>query len=98
MKLIGEYQIEVTQIVIRNNSLMNKRVIDFFARTIFFAEIKSVGQYSYRVNNNYAECSVVILDSGEWVKIKEDYNEVNNSVTNWYKDNTVDKNDGISAN
>lgn len=96
MKLIGEYQIEVNTISIRNNSLLNKRIIDFFARTIFFAEIKSVTEYSYLVENNYVKCAVIILDTGEWVKIKEDYNEVNNAVTNWYKIN--EKSEGISSN
>ena len=96
MRIIGEYQLEVSQIVIRVNSLLNKRIIDFFARAVFFAEIKSVGEYSYLVENNYVKCAILILDSGEWVKIKEDYNEVNNAVSNWYKQH--EKPESISNN
>lgn len=87
MKLIGDYQIEVNQIVIRNNSLLNKRVIDFFNRTIFFVDIEDVGEYSYLVENNYVKCAVVIKKSGEWIKVKEDYSELKSVLINWYHTN-----------
>jgi len=96
MKLIGEYQIEVNQIVIRNNSLLNKRVIDTFERLMFFVDIEDVGSYSYLVENNYVKCAVIIKKSGEWVKVKEDYNELKEVLKNWYKTN--EKSETISAN
>jgi len=96
MKVISEYQIEVNQIVIRNNSLLNKRIIDSFARAMFLVDIEDVGEYSYLVENNYVKCAVVIKKSGEWVKVKEDYTELRDALINWYKTN--EKPENISSN
>lgn len=84
MKLVGEYQLEVTQIVIRKNALLNKRIIDTFARTIFFADIEDTGEYSYRVENNYVKCGLIIKKNGEWINVKETKEELQEAVKNWY--------------
>ena len=96
MKVISEYQIEVNQIVIRTHSLLNKRIVDSFARAMFLVDIEDVGEYSYLVENNYVKCAVVIKKSGEWVKVKEDYNELKEVLKNWYKTN--EKTETVSAN
>jgi hypothetical protein len=63
---------------------------------MFFVDIEDVGEYSYLVENNYVKCAVIIKKSGEWVKVKEDYNEIKEALINWYKTN--EKPEAISAN
>lgn len=96
MRVVDDYRIEVTAIVIRTNSLLNKRIIDNFKRTIFVAHIKDVCEYSYLVENNYVKCSAIVMENGEWIKVKDDYNELNSSISEWYKNN--DKAKDISVN
>ncbi len=88
MLAVGKYQLEVTQIVIRKNELMNKRFIDTFKRTVFINEIESVSEYTYRVEQNYNQCSVLIMRSGEWIKVKDDYLELRNFINEWNETNT----------
>ncbi len=96
MELIGKYQIEVTTIVIRKNDLMNKRRIDFFKRLIFFSQITDVIEYSYLCENYYTSCSVLVLQSGEWLKVKDDYNDLKKAHSNWYEHNTQSNDSSIN--
>lgn len=91
MRVVDDYRIEVTAIVIRTNSLLNKRIIDNFKRTIFIAHIKDVCEYSYLVENNYVKCSALVMENEEWIKVKDDYNELNTAITEWYKHNEKTK-------
>lgn len=87
MRLINDIQIEVTQIVILKNELLNKRYINTFNRTIFIAEIKSIMEHKYLVENNYSTCSMIILDD-EFFKVKDDYKELFDAWTNWWATRT----------
>lgn len=88
MELINGIQIEVTQIQIKKNQLLNDRNVFPFKRVIFMSQIVSVKEDNYLVNNNYAKCSTLILDTNEWVKVKEPYNELNALYIQWWKDAT----------
>ena len=85
MELINDIQIEVTQMVIRTNSLLGKRRIFEFKRLIFMANIDEVGEEAYLVENNYNTCGVLMLKSGEWIKVKESYEELKSIHTAWWK-------------
>ena len=52
METINDLQIEVTQIVIKRNSLLNRRDIFEFKRRLFVSHIVSVTEENYLVNNN----------------------------------------------
>lgn len=85
MELINGIQTEVTQIVIRKNSLTGKRYVFYFKRLVFMANIEDVGEEKYLVENNYCNCGVLIMKSGEWIKVKEQYLDLREIHSNWWK-------------
>jgi hypothetical protein len=88
MELINGIQIEVTQIQIKKNQLLNKRSIFKFKRLIFVSSILSIKQDNYMVNQNYADCTTLVLDTNEWVKVSESYEDINPIFIQWWKDAT----------
>lgn len=90
MEIINDLQIELTQITIRTNTLLNKRRIFFHKRLVFIANIEDVGEESYLHENNYVSCGVVIMKSGEWIKVKESYEDLKKIHSDWFKE-AVDK-------
>jgi len=88
MELINGIQIEVTQIQIKKNQLLNKRSIFKFKRLIFVSSILSIKQDNYMVNQNYADCTTLVLDTNEWVKVVESYEDINPIFIQWWKDAT----------
>ena len=84
MELINDIQIEVTQIIIRNNTLLNKRRIFEFKRLVFISHIDEVGEEAYLVENNYTSCGVIMMKSAEWIKTKESYSELKKLHTDWW--------------
>ena len=84
MNVIGNIQVEVTQIVVRTNNLLNKRKIDNFRRRVWIENILDTSEYSYRVEANYLECGCLIMDSGERILTKESYEELSECLTNIY--------------
>jgi hypothetical protein len=86
MELINGIQIEVTQIQIKKNQLLGKRSIFKFKRLIFVSSILSIKQDNYMVNQNYADCTTLILNTNEWVKVIEPYEDINPIYVKWWKE------------
>jgi hypothetical protein len=40
------------------------------------------------VNQNYADCTTLVLDTNEWVKVSESYDDINPIFIQWWKDAT----------
>ena len=97
MRLINNLQLEFTQIIIRTNSLLNKRQIEELRRRVWIEEIKDTCEYSYRVEVNYVKCGCLIMESGEWIKTKESYDELNEVLEKYYKAN-IERNDKTNNN
>lgn len=91
MEVLNEIQIEVTSITIRTNNLLNKRKIFFHKRLIFLANIDEVGEESYLHENNYLSCGVLMMKSGEWIKVKESYEELKKIHSEWFKEAISEK-------
>jgi hypothetical protein len=85
MELINDIQLEVTTITIRKNALLNKRRIFFHNRMVFMANIEDIGEESYLHENNYISCGVLMMKSGEWIKVKETYEDLKKIHSEWYK-------------
>jgi len=85
METINDLQIEVTQIVIKRNSLLNRRDIFEFKRRLFVSHIVSVTEENYLVNNNYSKCTGILL-SDEILKVKEPYSEIAELHSQWFKE------------
>lgn len=88
MELINGIQLPVTQIRIKKNQLLGKRTAFDFKRTLFMSQIVSVTEDNYLVNSNYTACTALILDTNEWVKIKEPFEIVNKLHIDWWKNAT----------
>lgn len=93
MELINDIQLEVTQVTIRKNNLLNQRRIFFHKRLVFMGNVDSVGEDSYLIENNYVKCGVLMMASGEWIKVKESYDELKNVHSTWWSTKTIDKED-----
>lgn len=96
MDLINDIQIEVTQVTIRKNNLLNQRRIFFHKRLVFMGNVEAVGEESYMVENNYVKCGVLMMMSGEWIKVKESYEELKKAHSDWWnakskEDDNTDK-------
>ncbi len=85
METINDLQIEVTQIVVKKHSLLNRRDIFEFKRRLFISHIVSITEENYLVNNNYSKCSCIIT-SDEEIKVKEPYNELAELHSAWFKE------------
>lgn len=90
MELINDIQLEVTQIIIKKNSLMNKRNVFKFKRVVFMANIESVGEDNYKVDSNYTACGLLLMKDGEWIKTKESFEEIKAIYCDWYNQRTVE--------
>ena len=91
MKIINNIQIEVNQIVVRTNSLLNKRFVDFFKRRLWIENISDTSEYSYRVEQYYSSCGCLIMNDGERILTKESYEELSESLNLIYLKN-IEKN------
>jgi len=80
-----DLQIEVTEIVIRKNEVLGKRRIDFFKRLLFFSNIEDVMEYSYQHEHYYNSCSGIMLKSGQFLKVKENYEDIKEKLVKWYE-------------
>lgn len=89
MRVINDIQIEVSEIIILKNTLLNKRNVFTLKRTLFIAEIKSIMEHKYLVENNYASCSMIILED-EFFKVKDDYSELLTCWTDWWNSRPKD--------
>lgn len=87
MKLINNLQVEVTQIVVRTNELLNKRIIDFFKRRVWIENIADTSEYSYRAEVYYIGCGCLIMNDGEIIKTKESYEELSETLNKVYLEN-----------
>ena len=85
MELINGIQIEVTQIVIKRNSLLNKRFICEFKRRLFIGDILSVSEESYLVESYYKDCSGLYVETEGWIKVKEPFNEIAPLHSEWWR-------------
>lgn len=94
MKVVNDLQLEITQIIIRTNTLLNKRQIDQMRRRVWIEEIKDTAEYSYRVDANYVKCGCLIMESGERIKTKEGYDELNECLEKIYAKNIERNNAG----
>lgn len=92
MKVINGIQLEITQIIIRVNSLMNKRQIEELKRRVWIEQIKDTCEYSYRVEVNYVKCGCLIMENNEWIKTKESYEELNDTLEKIYLNNIKSNN------
>jgi len=84
MELINDIQIEVTEIRIKVQPIVLKRVICHFKRMIFLSDIKSVSEENYLVENYYTKCSGLYITDEGWIKVKEPYNELQSIHSDWW--------------
>lgn len=85
MELINGIQIEVTEIRTKKHSLLDKRNVFFFKRTIFLAHIRGVAEENYLVENNYSRCASLYVEDEGWIKIRESFDEVSKIHSDWWK-------------
>jgi len=85
MEIINEIQLEVTQIAVFNNNLAGK-IVKKFKRLIFLNDIKDVAEYCYFNTGRCYACSSITLRDGSWFKTDDDYKEIKQVLTDWYKD------------
>jgi len=91
MIIINNLQIEITQIIVRTNNLLNKRIIDNFKRRLWIENISDTSEYSYRVEANYVKCGCLIMGDGERILTKESYEELAECLNEIYVNN-IEKN------
>jgi hypothetical protein len=88
MELINGIQIEVTQIQAKIHNLSDRRIFKF-KRLLFMSQILSIKQDVYfSEDNEWVRCSSLVLDTNEWIKVSEKYNQLNPIFIQWWKDAT----------
>lgn len=86
MEPINDLQIEVTQIVIKRNSLLNMRRVFKFKTRVFIANIDRPSEEVYLAENNYITCGCLIMKDGEVIKTVESYKELSELHSQWFKE------------
>lgn len=95
MELINDIQIEVSEVVVKNFSILGNRNVFFFKRLLFMGDIKEISEDAYLDSENkIKKCRRLIFDNGTYIKVSDKYEDLKELHSDWWNRKVKDVNEG----